>query len=47
MDILFAVIGVLVGGSLGYWWRGRTIDRPLPVLPFGCSQSKEQKVFGE
>ena len=30
MDILFAVIGVLVGGSLGYWWRGRTIDRPLP-----------------
>lgn len=30
MDILFAVIGVLIGGSLGYWWRGRTVDRPLP-----------------
>ena len=30
MDILFAVIGVLVGGSLGYWWRGRMIERPLP-----------------
>ena len=30
MDILFAVIGVLIGGGLGYWWRGRTIDRPLP-----------------
>ena len=30
MDILFAVIGVLIGGSLGYWWRGRTVERPLP-----------------
>jgi hypothetical protein len=30
MDILFAVIGVLIGGGLGYWWRGRSIVRPLP-----------------
>ena len=30
MDILFAVIGVLIGGGLGYWWRGRTVERPLP-----------------
>ena len=30
MDILFAVIGVLIGGGLGYWWRGRSLTRPLP-----------------
>ena len=30
MDILFAVIGVLIGGGLGYWWRGRSLMRPLP-----------------
>jgi len=30
MDILFAVIGVLIGGGLGYWWRGRNVTRPLP-----------------
>ncbi len=29
MDILFAIVGVLVGGGLGYWWRGRSIVRPL------------------
>ena len=30
MDILFAVIGVSIGGGLGYWWRGRSLTRPLP-----------------
>lgn len=30
MDILFAVIGVSIGGGLGYWWRGRSLMRPLP-----------------
>ena len=30
MDILFAVIGVLIGGGLGFWWRGRSLVRPLP-----------------
>ncbi len=31
MDILFAVIGVLVGGGLGYWWQSRQTTRLLPT----------------
>ena len=31
MDILFAVIGVLIGGGLGYWWQSRQTTRTLPV----------------
>ena len=52
MDILFAVIGVLIGGGLGFWWRGRSLVRSLPdtavwLFPVKGGQDRLWKVSFE
>jgi len=45
MDILFAVIGVLIGGSLGYWWKGRSLPRPLATTSVWLFPIKESNLW--
>ena len=44
MEVVLTIIGILVGGVLGYWWRSRSTKRDLPQNAVWLFQPKGQKV---